>query len=201
MNEEGRTPKQFPDAASSESIAKPTVTSDGKSARRRFLQTGLAGGSAALLASTHRAFAWNSGGSCTSPRTFSGYQSIQANPGTSAKPGTFTCGKSPGYWAPPGNPTKRLSSWPISSSTKFTDVFGSLYPAYGNSFGSTSTFYQIISTTPDTDARQFAAAYLDALSSLSFPESASAIVLYWQKNYMNSIKISAFISYLGTVET
>jgi hypothetical protein len=171
------------------------------SRRRRFLQQGLAGGSIALLASTHRVLA---GGTCKTPvRTFSGYTSCVANPSTSQKTGNYSTSKSPGYWAPPGNPNLNLSHWPIPSNTKFTTKFGGSYPARGSKVGANSTMLDVIKTTTggDANARQFAAALLDALSDPTFPASALDIVTFWQKNYNNSGQLTAFVAYLSTVET
>jgi hypothetical protein len=166
------------------------------SPRRRFLQHGLAGGSVALLASTHRALA---GGSC-GLSSMSGYQSAMANPATSAGAAHFCPGRSPGYWAPPGNTANHFSEWPSGyvptgpQATTFISVFGTA-PGYG--FPNNATLCTVVSTPPDTPARQFVGALLDAASNMpNYPYTVSQIVQIWQTT--SSAEKDAYNTYFST---
>lgn len=179
--------------------APPPQPEGAQSPRRRFLKRGLAGGSVLLATSTHRAFA---GGSC-GLYSFSGHQSVlkgsksgksktktKTGGGGSATQAKFCPGLSPGYWAPPGHTTRNLSAWgktgcaPTGSgATTFQSVFHT-YPGYG--FSNNATLFKVVSTTPDTPARQFVAAYLDAAADPGagtanhFPYTVAEVVNLWQ---------------------
>lgn len=170
--------------------------------RRRFLQQGLAGGSLLLLASTRHAVA--KGGSC-GLLTKSGHQSALANAHTSAGGKKFCPGLSPGFYAPPGSPTRNLSAWPPpptfiptgANATTFLSKFG-VTP--GSGFHSNATFYTILTHTPDTPERQFCAAYLNAAGGggvSSYPYTTSQIKTIYQTNKNNASVLSAYVSYFS----
>jgi hypothetical protein len=166
--------------------------------RRRVLQGGVAAGSIALLASSHRALA---GGKCKLKK-WSGYQSSvkkgkkkggKKTTGSSASTAAFCPGRSPGYWANhTGSPPW---PWSYKTSTKFSTVFGAA-PGYGLS--SSATLLTVVQTTPNTPARQFVAALLDAATGSlnpSFPYSPTDIIYIW--NHTNSTQKTAYNSYFS----
>jgi hypothetical protein len=170
--------------------ATPPQPEAAPSPRRRFLKRGLAGGSVLLAASTHRAFA---GGSC-GLYSYSGHTSAlksakKKSTGGSASQAKFCPGLSPGYWAPPGKTTRNLSAWSTtgfiptgSNATTFESVF-TTPPGYG--FSNNATLFKVVSTVPDTPARQFVAAVLDAASDPNagtadhFPYTVADVVNLW----------------------
>jgi hypothetical protein len=182
------------------------------SPRRRFLKHGLtaAGGTALLLSSTRHAVAKVSkgGGVGCGMLTWSGHQSAIAkgktggNVSKSVHGKKFCPGLSPGYWAPPGNPTQHVNQWAVTgcvptgkNATTFKSCFGTA-PGYG--FPSNATLYTVIETTPDTPARQFAAAYLDARGGVSnYAYTPIQIKDIWLANYANSSKITAYSNYFS----
>jgi len=164
--------------------------------RRRFLKQGLAGGSLALLVSSVA-----KGGTC-GMLTMSGHQSAIANAHTSVGGNTFCPGLSPGYWAPPGNPSQHFSAWPATgcvptggNATTFQTKFG---VAPGSGFASTATFYTILTHKSDTPERQFCAAYLNAAGGVSnYPYTKRQIADIYQINKNKSTVLSAYASYFS----
>jgi len=186
-------PVQGGDTGASQPLAGAPPSPVGKaSPRRRFLTQGLAGGSVALLATTHRALA----GSCTTARTYSGYTSFVTSKKkskkktTSANPGNYHCGYSPSYWS-------GTSSWPsgCKPTDKFTSHFGSSFYPSGGGLNKNSTTKECCQSGT-TNAAYFTAAYCSALHDPDFPESITTI-----KNMWNSTSQSGFAVYLCAVVT
>lgn len=186
-------PVQGGETGASQPLADASPSPVGQaSLRRRFLKQGLAGGSVAFLATTHRALA----GTCTVARTPSGYTSFVNSKKkgkkktTSANPGNYHCGYSPSYWS-------GTSSWPsgCKSTDKYTTHFGSSFYPSGGGLGKNSTMHDCVKTGT-TNAAYFAAAYCNALHDPDFPVNITTI-----KNMWNSTSQSSFAVYLCAIET
>jgi len=165
-----------------------------RATRRRFLTSGLIGGSVGLLAETHPI---SSLANTTNLRvcTYSGKLSGNLSQG----PMNSCGGHSPGYykehtshWPPgpsPGTCTGGGNSF-CTSGTLFVTVFGTA-PDAAFPAGTPASLMNCL-RTPGSAAFHYAAAYLNAInpifqgknpsSGYDYPFTAAQIISYWQKN-------------------
>lgn len=188
---------------SGDRLAPPIVAhtqNETASGRRRFLTTGLVGGSVILLTTTKAVPTLASGGCVQAGHcTFSGMMSGNS----SAHPQSNGCGgfspgyyKTPSHWPSaytPGSCTGKSKSSVCTGGTTFFSVFGTA-PDGGTS---SDTMLQVLTTEENSHAFHFVAALLNSVntqlpSGITYPYQSSDIIKYW-----NSTNRGGFATFLN----